>query len=39
MKFIDSFLSGESCKCNLLTPDDYRSMIVSTLGEFIGNVA
>ncbi|XP_052214568.1 putative transporter SVOPL isoform X12 [Dreissena polymorpha] len=27
--------SGEKCKCNLLKKDDYTSMIVSTLGEFI----
>ncbi|XP_053375836.1 putative transporter SVOPL isoform X2 [Mercenaria mercenaria] len=26
---------GEACKCNLLKNDDYASMIVSTLGEFI----
>ena len=30
------YILGESCKCNLLTRDDYNSMIVSTLGEFIG---
>jgi len=29
-------LEGEKCKCNLLKKDDYVSIIISTLGEFIG---
>lgn len=27
---------AESCKCNLLKPDDYITMLLSTFGEFIG---
>ena len=30
------FPGGKDCKCNLLKHDDYVSMVVSTVGEFVG---